>query len=95
MGWHGHYDNYCYLPLYIFAGDQLLCARLRPANQDAAAGSVQEVSRIVAQLRRVQFRVMIQGCGNAFRPNKWRIDRTTLFAILHSGEYFFFKPYHL
>src|ERR1700722_18196337 len=48
---HGFYDSYCYLPLYIFAGDQLLCARLRPANQDAAAGSVEEVSRIVTQLR--------------------------------------------
>jgi hypothetical protein len=48
---HGYYDNYCYLPLYIFAGDQLLCARLRPANQDAAKGSVEEVGRIVAQLR--------------------------------------------
>jgi hypothetical protein len=48
---HGYYDSYCYLPLYIFAGDQLLCARLRPANQDAAAGAVEEVSRIVAQLR--------------------------------------------
>jgi len=48
---HGYYGSYCYLPLYIFAGDQLLCARLRPANQDAAAGSVDEVRRIVAQLR--------------------------------------------
>jgi hypothetical protein len=48
---HGYYDNYCYLPLYIFAGDQLLCARLRAVNQDAAAGSVEEVSRIVAQVR--------------------------------------------
>jgi len=48
---HGYYDSYCYLPLYIFAGDQLLCARLRPANQDAAAGSLQEVKRIVTQLR--------------------------------------------
>jgi len=48
---HGYYDNYCYLPLYIFAGDQLLCARLRPANQDAAAGALDEVRRIVAQLR--------------------------------------------
>ena len=48
---HGYYDSYCYLPLYIFAGDQLLCARLRPANQDAAKGSVEEVGRIVAQLR--------------------------------------------
>jgi Transposase DDE domain group 1 len=48
---HGYYDSYCYLPLYIFAGDQLLCARLRPANQDAAAGSVEEVTRIVTQVR--------------------------------------------
>ena len=48
---HGYYDSYCYLPLYIFAGDQLLCARLRPANRDAAAGSLEEVQRIVAQLR--------------------------------------------
>lgn len=48
---HGYYDSYCYLPLYIFAGDQLLCARLRPANQDAAAGSLDEAKRIVRQLR--------------------------------------------
>ena len=48
---HGYYDSYCYLPLYIFAGDQLLCARLRPAHQDAAQGSVEEVSRITKQLR--------------------------------------------
>ncbi len=48
---HGYYDNYCYLPLYIFAGDQLLCARLRPSNQDASAGALEEVARIVAGLR--------------------------------------------
>jgi Transposase DDE domain group 1 len=48
---HGYYDSYCYLPLYIFSGDQLLCARLRPANKDAAAGSVEEVKRIVTQVR--------------------------------------------
>ena len=48
---HGYYDSYCYLPLYIFAGDQLLCARLRAANKDAAAGAVEEVSRIVKQVR--------------------------------------------
>ena len=51
MGWHGYYDSYCYLPLYIFVGDQLLCARLRPANIDGAAGALDEVKRIVAQLR--------------------------------------------
>jgi hypothetical protein len=48
---HGYYGRYCYLTLYIFAGDQMLCARLRAANQDAAAGAVEGVSRIVAQLR--------------------------------------------
>jgi len=48
---HGYYDSYCYLPLYIFAGEQLLCARLRPADQDAASGAVEEVERIVRQLR--------------------------------------------
>jgi len=49
---HGYYDSYCYLPLYIFAGDQLLGVRLRPANQDGAAGSLDEVQRLVAQIRR-------------------------------------------
>jgi hypothetical protein len=47
---HGYYDCYCYLPLYIFAGEHLLCARLRTADQDAAAGSKEEVERIVARL---------------------------------------------
>jgi len=50
---HGYYGHYCYLPLYIFAGEHLLCARLRPANIDASAGALEEVERIVAQLRAV------------------------------------------
>lgn len=49
---HGYYDSYCYLPLYIFAGDQLLRVRLRPSNQDASAGSVEEVRCLVEQIRR-------------------------------------------
>jgi hypothetical protein len=48
---HGFYDHYCYLPLYIFCGDQLLGVRLREANQDASAGSLEEIQRIVAQIR--------------------------------------------
>ena len=48
---HGYYGCYCYLPLYIFAGEHLLGARLRSANIDASAGAVDEVARIVAQLR--------------------------------------------
>src|SRR5215469_2295209 len=48
---HGYYDTYCYLPLYVFCGRHLLAAKLRPANIDASAGSVEEVARIVAQIR--------------------------------------------
>jgi hypothetical protein len=48
---HGYYDGYCYLPLYIFAGEHLLCAKLRRANLDGAAGATEEVERIVAQIR--------------------------------------------
>jgi hypothetical protein len=48
---HGYYGHYCYLPLYVFCGDHLLCAKLRPANIDACAGAVEEVERIVRQLR--------------------------------------------
>ncbi len=48
---HGYYDCYCYLPLYIFCGRHLLAAKLRPSNIDASAGALDEVARIVAQLR--------------------------------------------
>jgi len=48
---HGYYDCYCYLPLYVFCGDHLLAAKLRSANIDASAGSVEEVARIVTQIR--------------------------------------------
>ena len=48
---HGYYGHYCYLPLYIFAGEHLLCARLRPANIDASAGAEAEVARVIAHLR--------------------------------------------
>ena len=60
---HDYYRHYCYLPLYIFAGPHLLCARQRTANQDAAAGSVAEVERIVAGLRRVwpEVRIIVRG----------------------------------
>lgn len=48
---HGYYDEYCYLPLLIFCGEQVLCARLREANRDASAGSLAEIQRIVTQIR--------------------------------------------
>jgi hypothetical protein len=48
---HGYYNHYCYLPLYIFCGDHLLRARLRSANIDGSAGSLEEVKAVVAQIR--------------------------------------------
>jgi hypothetical protein len=48
---HGYYDNYCYLPLYVFCGRHLLVAKLRPADIDASAGRVEEVARVVARIR--------------------------------------------
>jgi len=49
---HGYYDGYCYLPLYIFCGDDLLCAKLRPSSIDASAGALKEVQRIVEHIRK-------------------------------------------
>lgn len=49
--YHGYYKHYCYLPLYIFCGDHVLCARLRPSSIGPAVGSRKEVERIVKQIR--------------------------------------------
>jgi hypothetical protein len=49
--YHGYYDHYCYLPLYVFAGEHVLCARLRPSNIDPSAGSRKEIERIVRGIR--------------------------------------------
>jgi hypothetical protein len=60
---HGYYDTYCYLPLYVFCGRHLLAAKLRSANIDASAGSVEEVARIVAQIRQrwPRVRILLRG----------------------------------
>ena len=62
---HGYYDNYCYLPLYVFCGEHVLCARLREANHDAAFGSLAEIERIVGQIRRAWPDVNIILRGNS------------------------------
>jgi hypothetical protein len=49
--YHGYYHDYCYLPLYVFCGEHLLCARLRMSNIDASADSVEELEPIVARIR--------------------------------------------
>jgi len=48
---NGYYDCYCYMPLYVFCDDHLLCARLRPSNIDASLGAEAELERMVAQIR--------------------------------------------
>ncbi|MEQ9177749.1 MAG: IS1380 family transposase, partial [Nitratireductor sp.] len=48
---HGYYDGYCYLPLYVFCGDHLLLAKLRRSNIDASAGAVEAIARIAARIR--------------------------------------------
>jgi hypothetical protein len=60
---HGYYDCYCHLPLYIFCGRHLLAAKLRRSNADAAAGAVEEIARIVAQIRRrwPRVRILLRG----------------------------------
>ena len=56
---HGYYDCFCYLPLYVFCGRHLLAAKLRRSNIDASAGAVEEVARIVARIRKRWPRVQI------------------------------------
>ena len=60
---HGYYMYYCYLPLYIFCGEFLLCARLRPSNIDASEGTVEELKRIVEQIRSAwpDVRIVVRG----------------------------------
>jgi hypothetical protein len=60
---HGYYDNYCYLPLYIFCGEHLLCAKLRPSDIDGAAGSVKHLTKIVERIRRQwpEVRIIVRG----------------------------------
>ena len=60
---HGYYGNYCYLPLYVFCGDHVLCARLREASHDAAFGCREEIERIVAQIRTVwpEVKIILRG----------------------------------
>ena len=60
---HGYYSEYCYLPLYIFWGEYLLCARLRVASEDPASGVLLELERIINKLRQAwpQVRIIVRG----------------------------------
>lgn len=60
---HGYYQCYCYLPLYIFCNNHLLCAKLRPSNIDASTGSVKQLDRIIARIRQEwpNVKILIRG----------------------------------
>jgi hypothetical protein len=66
---HGYYREYCYLPLYIVCGEFVLCARLRSSHIDASAGALEEVQRIIAQIREKwpEVRIILRGDGGFCR----------------------------
>lgn len=68
---HGYYRQYCYLPLYIFCGEFLLCARLRPSNIDASAGALEELERIIPQIRQTWpgVEIVLRGDGGFCRDS--------------------------
>jgi DDE family transposase len=82
---HGYYDSYCYLPLYVFCGEQILCARLRESNHDASSGCLQEIERIVARIRLAwpEIKIILRGdsgfCRNALM--NWCEDHNVEFVF--------------
>ena len=82
---HGYYREYCYLPLYIFCGEFLLCARLRSSHIDAAAGVLEELERIIAQIRHTwpEVEIVLRGDGGFCR------DPIMTWCEAHQVEYVF------
>jgi hypothetical protein len=83
--YHGYYGGYCYLPLYIFCGEFLLGARLRPSNIDGSAGAVEELERIVRRLRRTwpQVPILVRGDSGFCR------DGIMVWCAAHDVDYVF------
>jgi hypothetical protein len=67
--YHGYYHDYCYLPLYVFCGEHLLCARLRMSNIDASADSVEELEPLIARIRQrwPAVKILLRGDGGFCR----------------------------
>ena len=82
---HGYYGCYCYLPLYVFCGDHLLVAKLRPSNVDASAGALEEVIRLVEQIRQrwPQVRIILRGDSGFSR------DQTMAWCEANGVDYVF------
>ena len=70
----GYYKEYCYLPLYVFCGEHLLCAQLRPADQDGAAGSVAKLAGLVERIRQAwpDVQIIVRGDSGFCRENIMR-----------------------
>jgi len=60
---HGYYDCYCFLPLYVFCGDRLLCAYLRPSKIDGAKHARGILKLLVQRIRAVwpSVRIIFRG----------------------------------
>ena len=75
---HGYYDCYCYLPLYIFCGEELLCAKLRRSNIDPSEGCLPEIERIVERIREKwpEAEIILRADSGFARERimKWRED---------------------
>jgi len=81
---NGYYKHYCFLPLYIFCGDHLLCARLRPSDIDASAGALKQLQRIVARIRQVwpQVKMIVEQSEQARVGYETTKQPTRVFAEL-------------
>ncbi|MGH9933031.1 MAG: IS1380 family transposase [Pyrinomonadaceae bacterium] len=83
---HGYYGDYCYLPLYIFCGDDLLCARLRTSDKEAAAGALDELKWIIAQIRKrwPKTEIVVRGDSGFCRDEimTWCEQQTDVYHIL-------------
>lgn len=82
---HGYYHCYCYMPLYIFAGDHLLCSRLRPSNIDACDGIVDDLSLIVEKIRGrfPKVKIIVRGDAGFCRENimRWCEDNRISYIL--------------
>jgi Transposase DDE domain group 1 len=69
--YHGYYGHYCYLPLYIFSGEHLLCARLRGADKDASTGTIEEMEKLVRRIRArwPEVKIIVRGDSGFCRPD--------------------------
>lgn len=89
---HGYYDGYCYLPLYVFCGEHLLCAKLRPADMDACAGALKVVQQLVGKIRErwPQVRIVVRGDSGFCREHlmRWCEDHGVdyLFGLAKNGR---------